>query len=247
MSSLPKLHPPDPVAVAAPDHGCAGCSLEPMCGGMAAQLSASHHCLVTRRLQLRRGEQLFHMYEAVRDHLFLVRSGYLKQYQVDPDGQQRIIDFPSRDGWIGLDAIDQGHQHACAVALTDCELDAIPYHRLSALLARRPQSAELFGHILSQEVGRQQVLAHMLRSASAQQRVALFLLHLSQAAGASCASAPLPMSRQDIGDYLGLTPATVSRVLSGFKKRGWLVNRQRALTLLAPERIRQTAAGIPVP
>ncbi|MFA9219112.1 MAG: Crp/Fnr family transcriptional regulator [Sphingomonadaceae bacterium] len=224
---------------------CAACSLSPIClDDKPADLNA---CLSSRRLHLQRGEELFHMHDKVRDHLFFVRSGYLKLYQVNADGVQRIIEFPTTDDWLGLDALAQHQQHACAVALTDCVIDALPYDRLAMRLADQPRSADLFGHILGREIARQQNLAQMLRCATAAQRVAQFLLRMTRAPGANQSAAPLPMSRQDIGDYLGLTPATVSRVLSAFRRHGWLINRQRAISLLKPEEIRRIADGVPLP
>jgi len=224
---------------------CGACTLSPLClDQKPADLKA---CLTSRRLHLQRGEELFHMHDKVREHLFFVRSGYLKLYQVNQDGVQRIIEFPTTDDWLGLDAMDQDQQHACAVALTDCVVDALPYNRLAQRLSEQPRSADLFGHILGREIARQQALGQMLRCATASQRVALFLLRVSRAPGANQAAAPLPMSRQDIGDYLGLTPATVSRVLSTFRRHGWLVNRQRAINLLQPDQIRRIADGAPMP
>lgn len=241
--------PVPPASHAAPDCDaaarCGACSLSPLClDDKPADLNA---CLSSRRLHLQRGEELFHMHDRVREHLFYVRSGYLKLYQVNQDGVQRIIEFPTTDDWLGLDAMAQDQQHACAVALTDCVVDALPYNRLAQRLSDQPRSADLFGHILAREIARQQSLGQMLRCATASQRVAMFLLRVSRAPGANQTAAPLPMSRQDIGDYLGLTPATVSRVLSAFRRHGWLVNRQRAISLLQPEQIRRIADGAPLP
>ncbi len=244
---------PLPLVPAAPLHGtdhdmearCAACTLSPLC--LDQRPADPYACLTSRRLHLRRGEELFHMHDSVREHLFFVRSGYLKLYQVNQDGQQRIIEFPTTDDWLGLDVLVHQRQHACAVALTDCVLDALPYDRLAQRLAAQPRSADLFGHILGREIGRQQALAQMLRCATASQRVAMFLLRMTRAPGASQQAAALPMSRQDIGDYLSLTPATVSRVLSTFRRLGWLENRQRAISLLQPERIRAVADGAPLP
>jgi CRP-like cAMP-binding protein len=238
---LPQAATPAPAVESEAAARCGACSLSPLC--LDQQPADLRACLTSRRLHLRRGEQLFHMHDTVREHLFYVRSGYLKLYQVNPDGVQRIIAFPTTDEWLGLDALAQRQQHACAVALSDCVIDALPYNRLALRLSEQPRSADLFGHILGREIARQHALAQMLRCATAAQRVAMFLLQMSGAQGA----APLPMSRQDIGDYLGLTPATVSRVLSGFRRHGWLVNRQRAISLLQPEQLRRVAAGASVP
>jgi CRP/FNR family transcriptional regulator len=240
-----KATPPAPPATDDAAARCGACSLSPLClDQRPADLGA---CLASRRLYLRAGEELFHMHDTVRDHLFVVRSGYMKLYQLNADGVQRIIEFPSCDDWLGLEVLDDDQRHACAVALTECVVDALPYDRLAQRLAGQPRSAELFGHILGRTIAREQALAQMLRCATAPQRIAMFLLRMTRQAADQKDAAPLPMSRQDIGDYLGLTPATVSRVLSSFRRHGWLVNRQRAIRLLAPEQIRRVADGHPLP
>jgi CRP-like cAMP-binding protein len=116
---------------------------------------------------------------------------------------------------------------------------------LIALLDRQPRSAEAFGQLLSGTIARHQQHAAMLRSTTAVQRVAQFLLHrLEQAHGV--ARATLPMSRQDIADYLGLTSSTVSRCLSALRRRGWLAMGQRAYTLPGLHNVAKVAAGTPL-
>lgn len=202
--------------------------------------------LAAQRLQLRRGEHLFQMQQAVRDRLYRIRSGQIKLYQLAPDGRQRIIDFLRDGDWLGADAIGQHEQHACALALGDCDIDAVPYSQLAALLDRQPHSADAFNHMLSRQIARQQQASVMLRVATAGQRIAYFLLQWAGPAAQAGvpAATPLPMSRLDIGDYLGLTPATVSRVMSDFRRRGWLDVQQRCYTLPQRHALELAAAGM---
>jgi len=228
-------HRPGAPHPAAPD--CHSCALQGFC-------PADGGCPVERRYRLAKGDHLFHMDDAVRPCIYLVRSGCLKLYQLNQDGVQRIIDFPGPGRWLGADDIGAPRRHACALALNACEVDAVPYGRLMAMLERQPRSAELFGHMLSRDIARQQRLLAILRSSPAERRVAHFLLDRAgpaPAAGRAEAPAILPMSRQDIGDYLGLTPSTVSRVLSAFRQRGWVALRLRGFLLLARDSIAQLA------
>jgi len=51
------------------------------------------------------------------------------------------------------------------------------------------------------------------------------------------------MSREDIGNYLGLTIESISRLVSRFKKLGWLHVDKREVQLLEPGRLKALAAG----
>lgn len=240
-----------PGAPAAQLADCGGCALQRFClGDVPGGESRAPACLVTRQIRLERGDHLFHMHDEAGGDIHVIRDGHIKTYQLSRDGIARIIDFLDDGDWLGVDAIGQRQQHASAVALTACRVDVVPYQKLAALLDRQPRSAELFQQMLGQEIARQQVTATILRSATAGQRVALFLLGRAAPAadaGASAAAAcELPMSRQDIGDYLGLAPATVSRVLSVLRRRGWLAPRARGFALPDLPALQAIAAGAPL-
>lgn len=225
---------------------CHACPLGRLClGEPPHDVTQTRICPMTHHLQLARGEHLFHMRHAAEGYVYFIRSGHIKQYQLSPGGTQHVIDFLHDGAWLSVETIGHHDQHGCAVALTACEIDAMPYHKLAALLERQPHRAAAFSHMLSRAIVRQQQASSMLRVATACQRVALFLLQCSGPAipGGDWAGAPLPMSRQDIGDYLGLTPSTVSRVLSDFRRRGWLVLQQRGAALLLRPALEQAATG----
>lgn len=202
-------------------------------------------CLEQRCIQLHSGEHLFRVSDQADQHLHIIRTGDIKLYQHGRDGSQHIIEFLGPGAWLGLESLNEQQRHAGALALTDCQIATVPYTSLTALLDRQPRSAEAFGQLLSQTIARHQQHAAMLRSTSAVQRVAQFLLHrLAQAHG--MARATLPMSRQDIADYLGLTSSTVSRCLSAMRRRGWLAMGQRAYSLPGLQDVELVAAGTPL-
>ncbi|NYE59973.1 CRP-like cAMP-binding protein [Duganella sp. 1224] len=225
---------------------CHDCPLNLLCQDDAAPAGdGGDACLRQRCVHLRSGEHLFRVSDEVDHYLHIIRSGDIKLYQHGRDGGQHIIEFLGAGAWVGLESLDEHQRHAGAVALTDCEIASVPYAMLIALLDRQPRSAEAFGQLLSATIARHQQHAAMLRSTSAVQRVAQFLLaRLAQAHG--MARATLPMSRQDIADYLGLTSSTVSRCLSALRRRGWLAMGQRAFTLPGLHNVEQVAAGAPL-
>lgn len=200
-------------------------------------------------LQLARGEHLFHTGDEVCGALHFVRSGHVKLYQSCEDGVQRIIDFLRPGDWIGVDTIGEQHRHASAVALTDCQVDLVQYRQLAELMDEEPYSCDLFSAMLSREIDRQQLAAAILRSAGACQRIVMFLLQRAGPAPNAPSlelHSPLPMSRQDISDYLGLTPATVSRTLSALKRNGWISLGQRGFVVQCRPALEQLASGAPL-
>jgi len=226
---------------------CQVCPLNALCLDEAPPGSAppQQPCLEQRCVHLDGGEHLFRVSDEVDQHLHIIRSGDVKLYQHGSDGGQHIIEFLGPGAWIGLESLNEEQRHAGAVALTPCEIATVPYAMLTSLLDRQPRSAEAFGQLLSCTIARHQQHAAMLRSTSAVQRVAQFLLQrLEQAQG--MARATLPMSRQDIADYLGLTSSTVSRCLSALRRRGWLSMGQRAYTLPGLVDVELVAAGAPL-
>ncbi|WP_166454774.1 Crp/Fnr family transcriptional regulator [Duganella aquatilis] len=224
---------------------CQSCPLNVLCLDDGPPDREEQACMEQRCIQLRCGDHLFRVSDAVDQHLHIIRSGDIKLYQHGRDGGQHIIEFLGPGAWVGLESLNVQERHAGAVALTDCEIATVPYTLLTAVLDRHPRSAEAFGQLLSCTIARHQQHAAMLRSTSAVQRVAQFLLHrLEQAQGA--VRATLPMSRQDIADYLGLTSSTVSRCLSALRRRGWLAMGQRAYTLPGLQDVEMVAAGAPL-
>jgi CRP-like cAMP-binding protein len=225
---------------------CSGCPLNLLClDELPEDAERNEPCMEQRCIRLHGGEHLFRVSDAVDQHLYIIRNGDIKLYQHGREGGQHIIEFLGPGAWVGLESLNEHQRHAGAVALTDCEIATVPYTMLTALLDRQPRSAEAFGQLLSGTIARHQQHAAMLRSTSAIQRVAQFLLHrLEQAQGV--ARATLPMSRQDIADYLGLTSSTVSRCLSALRRRGWLTMGQRAYTLPGLRDVEMVAAGAPL-
>ncbi|TFW19381.1 Crp/Fnr family transcriptional regulator [Duganella callida] len=235
-------------------HDCHGCPLHALCIDEAPAGAAlpvqRQPCLAQRSLRLSAGEHLFRVADDTARQLYVIRAGDIKLYQHGRDGGQHIVEFLGPGAWLGLESLFQPQHTAAAVALSACEVVVVPYPWLTALLDRQPRSAEAFAQMLSATVARHQRHAAMLRHTTALQRIAQFLLQRLELAGAAqgdatpaAPRASLPMSRQDIADYLALTASTVSRWLSVLRRRGWLVSGQRGVTLPAPAMLRRLAAG----
>jgi CRP/FNR family transcriptional regulator len=99
---------------------------------------------------------------------------------------------------------------------------------------------------MSQEIAEDQLLLMLLSKNTADQRIATLVLSISarnKRRKLSAANFRLPMSRTDIGNYLGLTVETVSRVLSRFQKMGVLAVDNKEITITDVETLRSIADG----
>jgi CRP-like cAMP-binding protein len=144
------------------------------------------------------------------EFLYKVISGTVRTYKVLNDGRRQIGGFYVPGDIFGLET---GDEHTfSAEAITPCKVLVIKRSALVALAARDHEVARQLWTITGSELCR--VQDHiMLLVKSAQERVAAFLLEMSRRVSAGNAL-ELPMSRQDIADYLGLTIETVSRTLT---------------------------------
>ncbi|MGZ8287599.1 MAG: fumarate/nitrate reduction transcriptional regulator Fnr [Telluria sp.] len=245
--SQPLSYVAAPLNVTALKASCAGCSMHQLCLPMGlddADITRLDQIIGGRR-RLVRDERLYQMGEPFRN-LYAIRFGHFKTYQVNAAGEQQITGFQMAGELLGMDAISADHHHCDAVALEDSEVCAIPFARLEELFGQVPTLLRHFHRIMSQEITREQNVMLLLGNMRAEQRFAVFLINLSTryaARGYSANSFQLRMSREDIGNYLGLTIESVSRLLSRFKKQGWIKVDKREVILLEPAHLKAMAAG----
>ena len=148
------------------------------------------------------------------DYLYKVVSGTVRTYKVLVDGRRQIGGFHLPGDMFGFES---GDEHTfSAEAITDCKILVIKRSAVIALAARDNDIAQQMWALTAREL--QRVQDHiMVLIKSAQERVAGFLLEMAERAAGGRA-VELPMSRQDIADYLGLTIETVSRTLTQLEK-----------------------------
>lgn len=144
------------------------------------------------------------------EYLYKVLSGTVRTYKVLNDGRRQIGFFYLPGDVFGLEV---GDKHSfSAEAIADCKVLVIKRSSVIALAARQSDVARQLWEMTATELRR--VQDHiMLLIKTAQERVAGFLLEMAARVPGST-EIELPMSRQDIADYLGLTIETVSRTLT---------------------------------
>ena len=165
--------------------------------------------LMGAAVSYRRNAEIFGEREPA-DYLYKIVSGSVRTYKILGDGRRQIGGFYLPGDIFGLEFAEQ-HKLA-AEAITDVKVLVIRRSALDALAGRNASVARQLFALTSCELHRAQERVLLLIK-SAQERVASFLLEMAERAAAGNAI-DLPMSRQDIADYLGLTVETISRTLT---------------------------------
>jgi CRP/FNR family transcriptional regulator, anaerobic regulatory protein len=249
--------PDDPAAAPAPGKvvqcrtACSSCDLRelcvPCCGLTRSERDAADR-LAFKRLRLRRGESLYRAGERFT-YLYGVRNGFFKSIAVLENGRDQVTGFAMAGEVLGIDGIGP-ERHSCnTVALEDSDVCAIPFAGLQELAQEMPGLQRHFYKMMSREIVREHGVMLHLGSMNAEERLALFLLDLSQrfaARGYSPSEFNLRMTREEIGSYLGMKLETVSRTLSRFQDErliGVQQKRVRILNRARLERVMSRALG----
>jgi CRP/FNR family transcriptional regulator len=210
---------------------CATCNLREMClpCGLGANEMSRLDDVVYTRKRMKRGETLYRSGETF-ESLYAVRSGFFKSSVVLEDGRDQVTGFHMAGEIVGMDGIGTDKHAADVVALEDSEVCVIPYSRLEEAGLQRQLSK-----VMSRELVRDQGVMMLLGTMRAEERLAAFLLNLSQrfvARGYSPNEFHLRMTRDEIGSYLGLSLETVSRLFSRFQSENLISVQQKHIRIL---------------
>jgi CRP/FNR family transcriptional regulator, nitrogen fixation regulation protein len=178
----------------------------------SAERSALAQAMMGAVMSFPRNSEIFGENEPA-EYVYRVISGSVRTYKILSDGRRQVSGFYLPGDIFGLEFADE-HTFS-AEAIADAKVVVVKRSAIAALAGRDPAiGRELFA-LTGRELRRAQDRVLLLVK-SAQERVASFLLEMAERAGAGN-TIELPMSRQDIADYLGLTIETVSRTLTGLE------------------------------
>jgi CRP/FNR family transcriptional regulator, anaerobic regulatory protein len=214
---------------------CSSCNLRELClpVGLTQPQLTQLDTLVATRKSIKRGDALFHTGDPFKS-VYAVRTGFFKTRISSEDGRDQVTGFQMAGELLGLDGISTD-RHACdAIALEDSQVCVIPYGQLEELSREFSDLQHQFHKIMSREIVRDHGVMLLLGSMRAEERLAAFLLNLTQrlhARGFSASALVLRMTREEIGSYLGLKLETVSRTFSKFQDEGLLEVKQRDIRI----------------
>ena len=244
----------DPIATSAssetkchhnPLVSCGDCRLNAICLPISLHIDDIEKLddIIQRGRPLQKGEYLYRAGEPFQS-VYAVRSGTIKAINITNDGQEQVTGFYLPGEILGMDGIAQNHYTNSATALETAAVCEIPFSRLEDLSLQLPSLQRHFFQLMSKEITSDQQLITLLSKNSADERIASLLLSISTRnhnRNLSATSFRLPMSRADIGNYLGLTIETVSRVLSRFQKNELLAVDKKEITIIDMEGLKNIA------
>lgn len=233
---MPPRQSSTPVSLSVIKTACSNCNLRELClplGLNEAELERLDEMVSTRR-RLKRGD---HLYRSGSDFdaIYAIRSGFFKTDVLLEDGREQVTGFQMAGELLGLDGISTEHHTCNAIALEDSEVCAIPFSHLESLSREIQTLQRHFHKVMSREIVRDHGVMMLLGTMRAEERLAAFLLNLSQrftARGFSPADFYLRMTREEIGSYLGLKLETVSRAFSRFQEEGYIAVQQKHIRIL---------------
>lgn len=186
--------------------------------------------LVKRRTPLKKGEYLYHAGDRFTS-LYAIQVGSIKTYGLTLEGTTQVTGFHLSGELVGMDAIDN-QVHPCnAVALENTWVCELPFAQLEALTQKVPSLQHELMRIMSRKIRGEGDTLMLVGKVNAEVRLVRFLHSLHQRMRRRLGDVDeiyLPMTREDIANYLGLTPETVSRVLTRLRAEGIIaINNRR--------------------
>jgi CRP/FNR family transcriptional regulator len=215
---------------------CSTCTMRELClpVGLSPEDLRQVDNVIGTRVKLRKGESLYRAGEPF-SALYAVRLGSLKTTVLAEDGREQIAGYHMLGDIIGLDGIGTDRHGCQAVALEDTEVCVMPFDRLEELARKVAPLQHNLHQFLAREITRDHSVMLLLGSMRAEERLAVFLLNLSERyrrRGYSSTEFVLRMTREEIGSYLGLKLETVSRLFSRFQEEGVIQVQGRSVKIL---------------
>ena len=186
--------------------------LDPQLASVASDLAFVRRRVRTSQFLYRSGDPF--------GAIYFVLFGSFKSIAQNQAGVEQVLAFPMKGDFLGVDGIANGAYTCEMRALELAEVLVLPFAQFAALCRFYPGLETIVFRLLGGELSRLQELLIAMGTLTAEARVARFLLDLGarhKALGYSGQSFVLKMTREDIGNHLGLTLETVSRCLSTLK------------------------------
>ena len=223
---------------------CADCAVRPLsiCASLdKAEMQEFEH--LRRHAHFSPCETVF-AEEEINTSFYNLLEGVMRLYKLLPDGRRQIVGFALPGDFLGMSASGRNTFSADAVnAVEVCRFSKPAFQRFAE---GKPHLLRRINELAIRELSQAREHMVLLGRRSAEEKVAAFLVcwrdRLHRQHGA-LATLPLPMSRQDIADYLGLTIETVSRTFTKLERDGVIEIISGGVNLRNPARAEALAAA----
>lgn len=214
---------------------CQNCSISQLCLPFALnehELTQLDN-IIERKKPVQKSQIIFQSGDELKA-IYAIRSGTIKGYTISENGEEQITAFHLPGDLVGFDAIMDMKHVGFAQALETSMICEIPFEILDDLAGKMPRIRHQIMRLMSNEIKNDQEMILLLSKMNAEEKLAAFLYNLSQRyfeRGFSAREFRLTMTRGDIGNYLGLTIETISRLLGRFQKSGMITVQGKYITI----------------
>ncbi len=224
---------------------CDSCSLVNVClpSGLSSHEMSLLEGSIDKTTKINKKETLFKANQVING-IYAVKSGALKTSISNRDGQEQILEFHLPGDMLGFDAFNQGIHTCNATALEDTLLCKIPMDTFDNLCGQLPGLRRELRHQVGKEIAHNQSLLLSLGQQQTDERLATFLLKMSdhyKLRGFSSNEFVIPMPRQDLSNYLGMAVETLSRIISRMTEAGLIKIDRRVVTIMDLEKLQSLA------
>ena len=230
---------------------CNTCSLSTLCLPVSLNMTEMERLdnIIEKSRPLKKGEHLFHQGSNFTN-VYAIRAGTIKTYTITNEGEEQITGFYFPGELLGMSGFDSNEYPVSAKVLETTTVCEIPFERLDDLSGQLPELRRQLLRTMSKEIREEQQMMLLLSKKNAEERVATFLVKLShrfKERGYSETSFRLSMSRNEIGNYLGLAVETVSRIFTRFQKSDLLVVEGKEVHIQDIDKLYQLSGECPEP
>lgn len=226
---------------------CGNCRLNTICLPISLHIEDIDRLnnIIQRGRPLQKGDYLYRANDPF-DSVYAIRSGAVKALTLSDHGEEQVTGFYLPGEVVGMDGIADNRYTNSVIALETASVCEIPFHRMEELSLQIPNLQRHFFQLMSREITQDQQVITLLSKSSAEERIAALLLSISSRNGRRQLSANafrLPMSRTDIGNYLGLTIETVSRIFTRLQKQDVISVDKKEILIKNMDQLRTIANG----
>jgi CRP/FNR family transcriptional regulator, anaerobic regulatory protein len=200
--------------------------------------------IIQRKKPLHKADMLFESGQPQRC-LYAIRTGSFKAFTLTEQGEQQITGFHLPGDILGFDGLSKQQHPSYAEALETAMVCEIPLANLELLLDELPRLRQQMMRLMSKDILADQNMMLLLNRKTAEQKLATFLSQLAQRyanRGFSGSDFRLTMTRSDIGNYLGLTVETISRLLTKLDKDTLIKVDGKLISIKDPTALSRLAA-----
>lgn len=225
-------------------HSCADCKVRPLSICAVLDQCELNELVALRQVVRIPAKTTLFTQDEPADSVFNISEGMVRLYKLLPDGRRQIVGFALAGDFLGLALLER--YGVSADTVTDAKVCRFDRKVFTGYMDGKPHFLRRLHELTSHELSLAQEQMVLLGRRSAEERLAVFLMSLHKRLariGQGSITMPLPMSRQDIADFLGLTIETVSRTFTKLAKNHTIVVVPDGVRLMDLERLEALAAS----